>query len=322
MAGRHYSYKALESRVMKLNEEEKQVLYLWRAGMKKWEAWARVFRAGVEITDKMIPGYQTLASRFFAQIKNRTDYDEFLENVRPVSSSVDVGKGKYREDVNRERREKRQQEKEQSVELNDELTRDDDLVEGQDPAVTTLDDVSHIYNDQTPAEPLPEPEQVKPKKKKRETKDEKAKRTAQEQQQAWLATFTDIENPSFTTPYGLGLYLGAKVIQQINRREHYIADHKTSPMEKDGCPYTVTDVSAIKAVLAALLPFAPAPTATEQKAMTMAGAILGMTLDNIEVDPDAYTAPTPAGVKPYEEREQTLDNTNAEVIDIDSGDNS
>jgi hypothetical protein len=47
----------------------------------------------------------------------------------------------------------------------------------------------------------------------------------------------------------------------------------------------------------------------------MAGAILGMTLDEIDVDPDAYTAPTPAGVKPYEEP-----NTE-EIIDIDSGDN-
>lgn len=313
MAGRHYSYKALESRVMKLNETEKQVLYLWRAGMKKWEAWAHVFRPGIEVTEKMIPGYQTLASRFFAQIKNRTDYNDFLENVRAVSSPVNIAKGKYKEDIRAER-------EDAQSDVDDELTKDDELIEEHEgPAVNTLEDVSHVYDEQP--DPEPEPEVEKPKRKKRETKDEKVKRTAQEQQQAWLATFSDIENPSFTTPYGLGLYLGAKVIQQINRREHYIADHKTSPMDKDGCPYTVTDVSAIKAVLAALLPFAPAPTATEQKAMTMAGAILGMTLDSIEVDPDAYTAPTPAGVKPYQEREQTPDSNN-DVIDIDSGDNS
>ena len=309
MAGRHYSYKALEARKMKLNEEEKQVLYLWRAGMQKWEAWARVFRAGVEITDNMIPGYRTLASRFFAQIKNRSDYDDFLSRVQPVSTSVNVAKGKYKEDL--------KQINQDSEQVDDELTHNDTIDKELDKSVNTLDDVSHIYdNDESnEPEPEPEPEPVKPKKRKRETKEEKIKRTAQEQQQAWLATFSDIENPSFTTPYGLGLYLGAKVIQQINRREHYIAENKMSPMDKDGCPYTTTDVSAIKAVLAALLPFAPAPTATEQKAMTMAGAILGMTLDEIDVDPDEYTAPTPAGVKPYQ------DPNNEEIIDIGSNDN-
>ena len=125
------------------------------------------------------------------------------------------------------------------------------------------------------------------------------KRSYSEQRQAWLESFQDIENPSATTPYGIGLWLGSRVLAQVNKREQWIERHNISPMDKDGCPYTSTDISAVKTVLAALLPFAPAPTQQELKQLTTAGLIISLTAEEMGINPDEYVAPTPPGVKSH-----------------------
>ena len=125
------------------------------------------------------------------------------------------------------------------------------------------------------------------------------KRSYSEQRQAWLESFQDIENPSAITPYGIGLWLGSRVLAQVNKREQWIERHNISPMDKDGCPYTSTDISAVKTVLAALLPFAPAPTQQELKQLTTAGLIISLTAEEMGINPDEYVAPTPPGVKSH-----------------------
>lgn len=134
------------------------------------------------------------------------------------------------------------------------------------------------------------------------------KRSYSEQRQAWLESFQDIENPSATTPYGIGLWLGSRVLAQVNKREQWIERHNISPMDKDGCPYTSTDISAVKTVLAALLPFAPAPTQQELKQLTTAGLIISLTAEEMGINPDEYVAPTPPGVKSRAD----------EIIDVDA----
>lgn len=134
------------------------------------------------------------------------------------------------------------------------------------------------------------------------------KRSYAEQRQAWLESFQDIENPSATTPYGIGLWLGSRVLAQVNKREQWIERHNISPMDKDGCPYTSTDISAVKTVLAALLPFAPAPTQQELKQLTTAGLIISLTAEEMGINPDEYVAPTPPGVKSRAD----------EIIDVDA----
>lgn len=143
------------------------------------------------------------------------------------------------------------------------------------------------------------------------------KRSYSEQRQAWLESFQDIENPSATTPYGIGLWLGSRVLAQVNKREQWIERHNISPMDKDGCPYTSTDISAVKTVLAALLPFAPAPTQQELKQLTTAGLIISLTAEEMGINPDEYVAPTPPGVKPHADEYIDTDAESQEDSDED-----
>ena len=157
--------------------------------------------------------------------------------------------------------------------------------------------------DQKQSSPTPqdfvasEPKDTKKPDKKSSSQGLAKKRSYSEQRQAWLESFQDIENPSATTPYGIGLWLGSRVLAQVNKREQWIERHNISPMDKDGCPYTSTDISAVKTVLAALLPFAPAPTQQELKQLTTAGLIISLTAEEMGINPDEYVAPTPPGVK-------------------------
>ena len=249
----------------KLTTQEKRVIYLQKAGKEKYQAWMEVYRPDLDPDDidkKERASLQAMASRFFKQIRNRTDYNMFMENLETAKPIKDY--------TPLEQLEQRLQ-------------------------VKGVNEVEEIQKFEA----------------KRQIEKEIA-RTAEEQRVAWIKTFTDIENPSSTTPYGIGLFLGAKVIQTINEREKYIKAHpEIKPIDRDYCCYTATDVSAIKAVLSALLPFTPAPTPIEERAMTMASVILGLTAENIGIDPDDYVAPTPPGVRPHEE----------EVIDTELGTN-
>lgn len=130
-------------------------------------------------------------------------------------------------------------------------------------------------------------------------KGDSSHRSYDRQRQSWLDSFRDIENPSASTPYGIGLWLAIEVITQVNKRKAYIEQHKLNPI--DASPYSSTDISAIKAVLSALLPFSPTPSSDERKAITMASVIVGLTADEVAINPDAFTAPVPAGVKVQED---------------------
>ena len=59
---------------------------------------------------------------------------------------------------------------------------------------------------------------------------------------------------------------------------------------------TPTIISALKTAAAMILPFAPAPSAEDRRQMSKAAVLLGLLPDNIQENPDDYTAPIPATI--------------------------
>ena len=63
-----------------------------------------------------------------------------------------------------------------------------------------------------------------------------------------------------------------------------------------GSALTPTIISALKTAAAMILPFAPAPSAEDRRQMSKAAVLLGLLPDNIQENPDDYTAPIPATI--------------------------
>lgn len=259
-----------------LNETDRLVLTAWLDGKPKFEAWASVMRPGTVITASNERSIRTQASRFWNTMRLRSIADKIDE------WKIDHGVAK---NIKLKPNDKRQKIIIPSLPEQKPIEK----------TKSTQPPPSHEGNDSQPLGPKTEEKSGK----KSTSQSLVKKRSYSEQRQAWLESFQDIENPSATTPYGIGLWLGSRVLAQVNKREQWIERHNISPMDKDGCPYTSTDISAVKTVLAALLPFAPAPTQQELKQLTTAGLIISLTAEEMGINPDEYVAPTPPGVKSH-----------------------
>lgn len=259
-----------------LNETDRLVLTAWLDGKPKFEAWASVMRPGTVITAANERSIRTQASRFWNTMR-----------LRSIADKIDAWKLDH------------------GVAKNIKLKPNDKRQKIIIPSLPEQKPTTKPAEDQKQSSPTPqdfvasEPKDTKKPDKKSSSQGLAKKRSYSEQRQAWLESFQDIENPSATTPYGIGLWLGSRVLAQVNKREQWIERHNISPMDKDGCPYTSTDISAVKTVLAALLPFAPAPTQQELKQLTTAGLIISLTAEEMGINPDEYVAPTPPGVKSH-----------------------
>lgn len=316
----------------KIDDKEKTVIKSWLNGEPKWKAWAVVMRKRIRLNKvKDTTSLRVQASRFWSNERIlRVIYELVVVGVIADNEARLLGKP-YETFVNglltRLTDEERQKAADSIARLNqtvaekainDVVGLDDEKPKTKKKSTTKAskskpEKKTSKQPDKKPT-PNPDPKPQRPHIEPEETKiqeRERIRRSFDEQRQAWLESFRDIENPKSTTAYGIGLWLAIEVIQQVNKKKAWIEKNRLSPM--DSSPYSATDVSAIKAVLSALLPFAPAPTETERKAMTMAGVIIGLTADEMGVNPDEYTAPIPAGSKAAKLAEESEN----EAVDID-----
>ena len=241
-----------------LNETDRLVLTEWLDGKPKFEAWASVMRPGTVITASNERSIRTQASRFWNTMRLRSIADKIDE------WKIDHGVAK---NIKLKPNDKRQKIIIPSL---PEQKPPEKPKKARHPS-------SSENHDTQPSDSKPEDKADKRSTSQSLTK----KRSYSEQRQAWLESFQDIENPSATTPYGIGLWLGSRVLAQVNKREQWIERHGISPMDKDGCPYTST------------------PTQQELKQLTTAGLIISLTAEEMGINPDEYVAPTPPGVKSH-----------------------
>lgn len=280
-----------------LSPNEIDIIKEWFKGKSRVEAWADVMRPDVSATYLNEKSLRSQATRFWRTLRVKKIMlliDEWSKDYRVnVALTAIRMNSKTKPDVV-------YSDPSDYVPKPEDKTFDEIVVPDED--VDDLDE-QHDSQNESDVQANSTAENKKPTvttdKKPSSSQSLAKKRSYSEQRQAWLESFQDIENPSATTPYGIGLWLGSRVLAQVNKREQWIERHNISPMDKDGCPYTSTDISAVKTVLAALLPFAPAPTQQELKQLTTAGLIISLTAEEMGINPDEYVAPTPPGVKSH-----------------------
>ena len=260
-----------------LDNVEREIIEAWLDGEPKWKAWAGVMRKKelrkAAKDKKLANSIRVLANKFWVSERIIAVTQALVDSgvVRDIdgrSCNIGASKSKAVKEDNPEEKEKVKKEHIKTAEATAKLEK-------------TISEkaIDEVIED--------------------EVDREKIKRSFDEQRAAWLESFRDIENPNSATPYGIGLWLAIEVIGQVNKKKAWIERNKLNPLEAS--PYSSADVSAIRTVLSALLPFAPSPTNSERKAMTMASVIIGLTAEEAKVDPDSFTAPVPAGVKKHED---------------------
>lgn len=114
--------------------------------------------------------------------------------------------------------------------------------------------------------------------------------------EAWLESLNINKDPSAMTVYGTGQFLTYVAVKEIMARQAEIKLKGISPLDKNGSALTPTIISALKTAAAMVLPYAPAPSAEDRREMSKAAVLLGLFPDNIQEDPDAYTAPIPNAI--------------------------
>jgi hypothetical protein len=298
-----------------LTEFEQKVIKLWLAGKPKYEAWAYVMRPGLVLGEKNAKSVRTQSSRFWntrRMVKITRLIEEWLFETDEHKEKKRLAKERSFVNAGKQRIPK-QQPKIIVPDKSAEQIEPEDSYEPDSQIPERFDDIPEQDTTREPEEHLTPFIDNKKKESKSPGQPISKKRSYADQRKAWLESFQDIENPSATTPYGIGLWLATRVLAQMNKREEWIKTHNKSPFDKDGCPYTNVDISAIKTVLAALLPFAPAPTNQEIKQLTTAGLIVSLTAEEMGIDPDEYVAPCPPGVKSHE---NDFIDTNAEQREV------
>lgn len=120
--------------------------------------------------------------------------------------------------------------------------------------------------------------------------------TDKSDREKWIESLNINVNPSALTIYGTGQYLAYQAVREMMARQEQIKREGISPLDKNGSIFTPMIISALKTAAAMILPYAPAPTAEDRKQMSKAAVLLGLMPENIQEDPDDYTAPAPATI--------------------------
>lgn len=126
----------------------------------------------------------------------------------------------------------------------------------------------------------------------------------------WLESLTITNEPSAISVWGTGQFILYHAVNEMNKRDRAIKDRKkgTGIFEENGSVFTPMILNAFKVAASMILPFVQTQLGDQQKEITMASALLQLSMDNIKVDPDAYTAPIPPTVE-------------VETIDVTKGNN-
>lgn len=128
--------------------------------------------------------------------------------------------------------------------------------------------------------------------------DERYKEKYEQDKKAWWQSLNVNVDPCSLTIYGTGQFLASVAVKEILARQEAIREQNVDVLSKDGrgSALSPTIISALKTAAAMILPFAPAPSAEDRKQMSKAAVLLGLMPDDIQENPDDYTAPIPATI--------------------------
>lgn len=274
-----------------LSPEEDQVLYYWSKGKSKIDAFKAVMLTQSEQDHLSETAIKKRVTRFFSTCR-----------IREAMEQIDRKGGKPKEEFEawRER-----QKENMSRQLDPELARLKDKVK-KEIAQELENKINNIssqdgdkQNEVSKESIVEEGERLIDKliSKKRLEEIRKEADTAlpdsMSDKQKWLASLQVNAKPSALTIFGTGQFLTYIAVKEMFDRQAAIKSRKIDILSKEGSVLTPNIISAIKTAAAMIIPYAPSPTETDRREMSKAAVLLGLMPDQIQEDPDDYTAPPP-----------------------------
>ena len=136
--------------------------------------------------------------------------------------------------------------------------------------------------------------------------------------QKWLDSLTITDQPEAISVYGTGQFIMYHAVSEMMKRDRAIKEHRreTGIFDKNGSVFTPMILNAFKVAASMIIPFTQTQLGDQQREVSMASALLQLSMDNINVDPDAYTAPIPPTANVQQEPiDITSENTSDENKD-------
>lgn len=129
-----------------------------------------------------------------------------------------------------------------------------------------------------------------------------SKKSAREK---WLKSLSITDEPEAISVYGTGQFIMYHAVNEMMKRDQAIKEKKreTGIFDKNGSVFTPLILKAFNVATSMIVPFTQTNNSDKDGIKSMAAAILDLSLDNLNTDPDAYTAPVPP---------------TAEVIDVET----
>ena len=302
----------MSEEILDLSPEEQRVLYYWSKGKSMTDAYKHVMLSAHDAQSLTEMALKKRVSRFFGTYRMRaamaavpgkrgekakTDFDKWMQTqkdstVRKLAPDMAKLKEKIEsgefENSSNESDNYEYPDNENSNEVKANQEQDDaDVCFGSD------------WNQKEPEEDKKE-EAFNVKKLLSEKRIKQMEKEASlacpdnpSDKQKWLASLQVNEKPSALTIYGTGQFLTYIAVKEVMERQAAIKAQGIGVLEKNGSALTQNIISAFKTAAAMILPFAPAPTTEERKEMSKAAILLGLMPDQIQENPDDYTAPPP-----------------------------
>lgn len=274
-----------------LSPEEDKVLYYWSKGKSKIDAYKAVMLTQSEQDHLTETAIKKRVTRFFSTCR-----------IREAMEQVDRKGGKPKEEFEawRERQKERM-----SRQLDPELARLKDKVKKEiaqelESKINNASAQDGQEQDEPKKESIIEEgekliDKLISKKHLEEMRKEAdaASADTMNDRQKWLASLQVNSKPSALTIFGTGQFLTYIAVKEMFDRQAAIKARNIDIFSKDGSVLTPNIISAIKTAAAMIIPYAPAPTETDRREMSKAAVLLGLMPDQIQEDPDDYTAPPP-----------------------------
>lgn len=129
--------------------------------------------------------------------------------------------------------------------------------------------------------------------------------------QKWLDSLTITDQPEAISVYGTGQFIMYHAVSEMMKRDRAIKEKRrdTGIFDKNGTVFTPMILNAFKVAASMIIPFTQTQAGDQQREMSMAAALLQLSMNNLDVNPDAYTAPIPPTVE-VETIDVTKDNNN------------
>lgn len=271
-----------------LSKEEELVLYYWSKGKSKIESYKSVMLTASELDRLTEAAIRKRVNRFFSTYRIREAMDKIDRRGGKGQEEFEVWQQRQREAMSR-------QLDPDMAKIKDRVRKEIANVISEVQQTQTGDDNqgSEDKSVKDDAEEIMKKIMTKSKLERIEKEVTNATKDAMTDKQKWLASLQVSSRPTALTIFGTGQFLTYVAIKEIFDRQAAIKERNIDVFDKNGSVLTPNIISALKTAAAMIIPYAPAPTDEDRHAMSKAAVLLGLMPDQIQEDPDDYTAPPP-----------------------------